>query len=212
MFSGKTSELLARVSAVAAPQRQVFKHDRDHRYRRAAVVTHAGQAIPAQPVTRARDLLPQLRPNTRLVALDEAHFFGGDLLDVADVLRIRGIEFLITALDVDSWGRVFPVLEELRALADEVVLLRATCARCGAVAVRTQRTAPIRGADYTAGQNAECLLIGGAEAFEPRCVACWSPPPEAPPTLPVPQGAASESPLHSEPRPPALDVAQPCPG
>ena len=44
----------------------------------------------------------------------------------------------------------------------------AVCAKCGREADRNQRVSPI----------VDGNIIGGPEAFEPRCEACWQPPPE----------------------------------
>ena len=97
---------------------------------------------------------------------------------VIEALARRGLGVVLTSLDPDSWGRPFHVVERLRPIAGESVSLQATCARCDAVASRTQRLTPI-----VHGNMAD-----GPENYEPRCPACWTPPPEPAPSASVSLG------------------------
>lgn len=173
MFSGKTTELLRRLRACPPDATMVFKPVIDRRYRADAVVTHGGLAIPAISVRSADDLSSRLHSRIEIVALDEAHFFEPDLADLVGRLASDGVSVLLTALDRDSWGGPFLVIERLLALADEAIIRHATCARCGENADRTQRLTPIT----------EGNMVGGAESYEPRCRSCWHPPPEPPPLI-----------------------------
>jgi thymidine kinase len=173
MFSGKTRELLRRLRCHPPDRRMAFKHVIDFRYRKDAVVTHDGDYLPAVPVADGREIGGRAPDRLEILAIDEAHFFEPDadgLVDTVQSLARRGIHVVLTGLDLDSWGRPFPVMERLAALVDEPIVMQATCARCGGLANRTQRTTPI-----IDGQ-----IIGGPESFEPRCENCWSPPPEPP--------------------------------
>ncbi|MCH7592528.1 MAG: thymidine kinase [Planctomycetes bacterium] len=173
MFSGKTTELLRRVASYDRAKVAAFKHAVDVRYSRNEIVSHAGKAYPACAVTSAGEILSRLAPGLELVAIDEAHFLDVDLVDVTGILARRGLAVVLTSLDPDSWGRPFEVLERLRPIAGESVFLQATCARCDAVASRTQRLTPIVGGN----------MADGPENYEPRCPACWTPPPERAPSL-----------------------------
>ncbi len=170
MFSGKTEELLRRVRGVAPDAVILIKHCRDDRYSRTEIVTHREERHVAITVSRAAEIPQQVPPGTKWVGIDEGHFFDSSLPEVCAELAERGCTVVVTALDLDSWGRPFAVVNRLRERADAVWLKRAVCARCGRPADHTQRTAPIVGGN----------LVGGPEAFEPRCVSCWSPPPEDP--------------------------------
>ncbi len=169
MFSGKTTELLRRVAAAGSVQ--VFKHAMDDRYRRDAVVTHTGELTDAEVVRGADEIAAKVHAGTRLVAIDEAHFFEIELCTVIDTLRSRGVDLIVTALDRGSWGQRFPVVDRLLELADECVQKFAVCAQCGGRAEWTQRLTPI----------IEGRLVGGPEAYEPRCARCWHAPREAAP-------------------------------
>lgn len=171
MFSGKTTELLRRLDSFPPATCVTAKHVIDGRYATEFVVSHGGLARPAAVIRSARDLVDQVDDATRLVAVDEAHFFDADLVRVALLLRDRGIDVAMTALNRDSWGEPFEVVEALSGLADETIHKLAQCAGCGGRADLTQRLTPIIDGN----------MVGGAESYQPRCRACWSAPAEARP-------------------------------
>jgi thymidine kinase len=168
MFGGKTEELLRRLRARAGANVRAFKHTRDNRYSDRDIVSHGQDHSPATVVTRAAEILDHVDGTEDLIGIDEGHFYDSKLAAVCDKLADRGIDVLVTALDPDSWGRTFPTIEQLKQTADTVTTITTICARCGEPADRTQRVTPI-----TDGN-----IIGGPEAFEPRCATCWHPPPE----------------------------------
>lgn len=170
MFSGKTTDLLRRVGAVPKGTVAVFKHHIDTRYVQRCVVSHNRRSCPAVPVFTHEEIPKLISLPIRLVAIDEAHFFDHGLVDVVKGIRERGLDVVLTALDRDSWGRPFPVVDRLRTIASSVRELATLCARCGAIADRTQRLTPI--IDRT--------MVGGPESYEPRCITCWVAPPESP--------------------------------
>ena len=177
MFSGKTTELMHRMRQHPPSSVRAFKHSADDRYRAGAIVTHDGHSSQAIRIDRASAMLNSCADGVTLVVVDEAHFFEDQLLEVVRTLADRGIEVVLTSLDLDSWGQPFPLIDKLCALATEVVVKTGTCARCGKPADRTQRLTPI-----IDGQ-----MITGPEHYESRCQTCWTPPPETPPEY-VPTG------------------------
>ena len=168
MFSGKTTELLRRLGHRPPQATVVFKHIIDDRYELDAVVTHGGKAVPAVRISMAREILDHVGKGVELVAVDEGHFFDSSLVQVSQELARRGIAVIITLLDRDSWGRPFPLAEQLCAVAGEPVVGYAVCGQCGAAADRTQRVTPI----------VDGRMVGGPEHYEPRCQKCWTPPPQ----------------------------------
>ncbi len=171
MFSGKTTRLLDRLAELPPHVVQVFKHAIDRRCGGATIATHSGRTHQATAIRSSADLAPLLHSGTMAVAIDEAHFFDDGLPEMIDLVAWRGVDVLVTALDRDSWGRPFPLMQRIMAGADSAVVLKAVCSTCTNEAVRTQRVTPI-----VDGQ-----MIGGADHYEPRCVACWTAPPEDPP-------------------------------
>jgi len=170
MFSGKTTELLRRLEAYPRGEALAFKHVIDTRYSASAIVSHGGKALPAIVVANAGEIERHITDDTKMVAVDEAHFFDECLAAVVSRLAERGIDVVLTSLQPDSWGRPFPLAERLLAIADEPTVTTARCARCGRIADRTQRLTPI-----IDGQ-----MIVEPDNYEPRCRKCWRPPREPP--------------------------------
>ncbi len=173
MFAGKTEALIDRVGDLPDDAVRVFKHSLDKRYHTTRVVSHNHRSCNAHPVSDSADLLVHDAATVRVVAIDEGHFFDETFPDVCVALRDRGLDVIVTTLDLDSWGRPFPIIAQLRKQADSVTVKTTPCARCNGKATRTQRLVPFVGGN----------LVGGAEAFEPRCESCWTPPPEDDDTL-----------------------------
>jgi thymidine kinase len=169
MFSGKTTRLLE-LLRVEAPERVlVVKHNKDRRYSDGQIVTHDGQGRSAVLAARADEIIEHVNDETEVVAIDEGHFYDDRLPAVCRDLAADGKRVLITSLDLDMWGMPFGNIEALKEIAAVVRVQRAVCAACGQPATRTHRKTPI----------VDCNLVGGSADFEPRCEACWSPPPEA---------------------------------
>ncbi len=171
MFSGKTTELLRQLASVRSGAALAFKHVIDDRYSHNAIVSHSGKAQSAIAVSSSRRIIEHLGPAVELIGIDDAHFFDAELGEIVKRLAARGIHVIAACLNPDSWGRPFPLCEELYAIADQAVTKYAQCGRCGAAADRTQRLTPI----------IDGRLVGGPESYEPRCQSCWHPPPQSPP-------------------------------
>jgi len=169
MFSGKSERLVRRLAEARAEglTAVAFKHSSDNRYGRQSINTHNGGQCEAIGVSDARQI-PDLAGSAGFIAIDEAQFFGRELVEVCQQLMSAGKDLVVAGLDLDSWGRPFGPMPELAEMADRATWLYAVCARCGQTADHTQRVAPI---------DPGGTMIGGAEAYEPRCAACFEAPP-----------------------------------
>lgn len=172
MFSGKTSALFDRIARAETLdiRWRLLKHCIDDRYGTDTVTTHNGKRRHAVMVSSAAAVL-RAAEGADLVAIDEGHFFDAALPAACRQLAANGTSVVVTALDLDTWGRPFELVTALREAADEITVFRAACARCDAPATRTQRLTPIIDGD----------MVGGPEAYEPRCESCFHAPPEPPP-------------------------------
>ena len=93
-----------------------------------------------------------------VVFVDEAQFFGEELVRKVCTLNELGIDVVVAGLK-STWNhRPFGPMPTLLALADNIIFLRATCAVSGRLATRTQRL----------GSSTDEVLIGGAESYEAR--------------------------------------------
>jgi thymidine kinase len=171
MFSGKTEELIRRLTrAEIARQRvQAFKPAVDERYGRDHVVSHSGQRVPSEEVETAAEILERTREGTQVVGIDEAQFLGLPLVPVVEELAGRGCRVIVAGLDQDYRGAPFEPIPQLLAVAESILKTMAVCMVCGRPANKTQRLVPDSGR----------VLVGAAEAYEARCRRCWTAEPGA---------------------------------
>lgn len=165
MFSGKTEELirLLRRAQYARQPIQVFKPKIDDRYSKDHVASHDKTLLPSMPIEKAADLKKNLKPETRVVGIDEGQFFGEDLVAIVNELADRGLRVIVAGLDMDWKGEPFHPMPALMATAEVVQKLRAVCVVCGEPASRTQRLV----------RNTDSILVGDRTAYESRCRSCF---------------------------------------
>lgn len=188
MFAGKTTELVRRLALT--PGAVAVKPTRDTRYATDELVSHDGLRLPAIAVADAHALAlalerigsrhsgsagtwpgessscgPEALATSNAVGIDEAHFFGNALTPVCTALVERGVRVVVAGIERDHRGRPFEPFPALLCEADEVIKLTARCAACGRPAIHSQRMV----ADDSP------IVVGGAELYEPRCRACFSP-------------------------------------
>lgn len=167
MFSGKSEELIRRLTRAKIARRrvQVFKPLLDKRYSDVEVVSHAGQRLTALAVATSAEVLEKTDARAEVVGVDEAQFFDAGIVDVCTRLADLGKRVIVAGLDQDYLGRPFEPMPALMAAADEVMKTRAICVRCGAMASRTQRLV----------DSSERVVIGAAGLYEARCRRCFEP-------------------------------------
>jgi len=167
MFSGKTEELIRRAKRahIAGQSVVIVKPAIDHRYSKQKVVSHNQTALPSVQVDAA-DQIILLTSSSKVVCIDEAQFFDDRIVDVANDLANNGKRVIVAGLDMDFTGKPFGPMPYLLAVAEYVTKLHAICAESGVMANYSQRVV----------ENAEQVLVGEAEAYEPRARHCFRPP------------------------------------
>ena len=170
MFAGKTEELIRRLrrALYAGRNVQVFKHALDARSETTEIRSHAGALHEALAVSASKEISAGVETSTDVIAIEEAQFFDDGIVRVCGDLADRGYEVIVTGLDMDFRGQPFGPMPTLLAVADEVVKLRAICARCGRDAARSQRL--IDGEPAPA--SAPTIQVGAQESYEARCRHC----------------------------------------
>ncbi len=170
MFSGKTEELIRRVrlARIAKQKTVIFKPRVDDRYSEGQIVSHDDQRMDSVPIVHAEEILRRVDDDTNVVGIDEAQFFGMDLVAVCEKLANQGKRVIVAGLDQDYRGRPFEPIPSLLAVAEFITKNLAICVKCGNPANRSQRI----------GRSTERIVVGAAEAYEARCRHCFSPEPE----------------------------------
>lgn len=167
MFSGKSEELMRRLrrATIARKRVQVFKPVIDVRFSLDEIVSHSLIRMKSEVVHTALDILKVLDWRTQVVGIDEANFFGCDLIDIANQLADSGKQVIVAGLDTDFMGRPFLPVPELLAHAESIVKTLAICMRCGNPAKHTQRLV----------ESEDLIVVGAAEMYEARCRRCFEP-------------------------------------
>jgi thymidine kinase len=167
MFSGKSEELIRRLTRARIARRrvQVFKPKLDNRFSDVEVVSHGGLRLVAVAVEKAADILEQTDARSEVIGVDEAQFFDPQIVDVVNRLADLGKRVIVAGLDQDYLGRPFDPMPALMAAAEEVTKTRAICVRCGAPASKTQRLVA----------SEERVVVGAAGVYEARCRRCFEP-------------------------------------
>lgn len=180
MFSGKSEELIRRVTrAVIARQRvQVFKPAIDDRYHESAVASHAGRTVGALAVRDVAGIRAHLSGEGPLltasqapaelpdvVGIDEVQFFGPEIVPLALHLADAGVRVILAGLDLDFRAEPFGCMPDLLARAESVEKLTAICTECGAPATRSQRLIGGEPARF----DDPVVLVGAQESYEARC-------------------------------------------
>lgn len=166
MFSGKTEELIRRLrrARIARQRVEIFKPAIETRYSVHEVVSHDENTIRSTALEKAADIL-RLGSEANVIGIDEAQFFDLDLVRVCEQLARTGKRVIVAGLDQDYMGKPFEPVPQLMAIAEHVTKLHAVCVVCGAPANHSQRIAV----------SDERVLVGAADAYEPRCRQCFEP-------------------------------------
>ena len=166
MFSGKTEELIRRLrrAQIARQKVAIFKPKIDKRYGTEYIVSHNLQRIPSQEIADCREILDKAA-DADAVGIDEAQFFGPELVDVCEELANRGKRVIVAGLDQDYRGKPFEPLPQLLAIAEYITKTLAICVVCGNPANRTQRKVA----------SNERIVVGAFDVYEARCRNCFEP-------------------------------------
>ncbi|MFD1599849.1 thymidine kinase [Halobellus rarus] len=173
MFSGKTEEVLRRLrrAEIAGQEVAAFKPEVDDRYGETTVGSHVGRQWNAAVVPSEGEgiweILDRLNGED-VVAVDEANFFGPELVDVCQRLADDGRRVIVSGIDQTYRGEPFEPLPQLMAVAEYVDKLQAICSQCGEPATRNQRL--VEG--EPAHVDEPTIVVGAAESYEARCRNC----------------------------------------
>lgn len=169
MFSGKTTRLLRFVEQARGADANVVvcKPDRDTRSV-GVLSSHDGDSCAAISI-RSPESLRLAAGGADIVVLDEAHLVGEATIEALIELSEAGCRVVVAGLDLDFRREPFSGTARLQEVATSVERLYAACGICGVPAAFTQR--------LVAGQPAPLsdptVVIGGEEAYQARCDACW---------------------------------------
>jgi len=165
MFSGKTEELIRRVKRATYANQKVtiFKPKKDIRYADDKVVSHDENALEGIPIEQSWEIMNHIQ-DVRVVAIDEAQFFDGNLPVVVQKLALRGIRVICAGLDMDFRGDPFGPMPHLLSVAEYITKVHAICPHCGNLATHS----------YRLSEEQATVLLGEKDKYEPRCRTCYA--------------------------------------
>lgn len=165
MFSGKTEELIRRLrrAQFANLKIEIFKPSVDVRYSEVEVVSHDFHSIKSRPIQDASKML-EVGADVDVVGIDEAQFFGDNLVEVCQTLANRGVRVIAAGLDTDYLGKPFGPMPMLMAVAEDVQKVHAICVKCGNLANHSHRLSKSR----------DLVVLGEKDIYEPLCRECFN--------------------------------------
>lgn len=164
MFSGKTEELMRRLrrARYAKKSVKIFKPRLDNRYASDSVVSHDTNHLPCVQITSPDALYSEIG-KVDVIGIDEAQFFGDEIVSVCQALAAEGIRVIVAGLDMDYLGRPFGPMPNLMAVAESVLKVHAVCAHCGALAHYSHRIS----------DSQQLFVLGEKDVYEPLCRSCF---------------------------------------
>lgn len=164
MFSGKTEELIRRLTRVliANQKVEIFKPAIDKRYDKSKIVSHKDSAIESTPVNFANDILLRVG-DCAVVGIDEAQFFDDEIVTVANELANQGKRVIVAGLDMDYKGTPFKPMDSLMSIAEYITKVHAVCMRCGGVASYSHRRT----------KSKKTIVVGEKDIYEALCRNCF---------------------------------------
>lgn len=190
MYSGKTTALMARIKreVIAGKRAMIFKPDIDDRYSTESIMSHDGEEIHAnsirckmnkgkEPRAVSKQILKEMHPSVDIVGIDEGQFFDQNLVEVCESLANKGVQVVVSGVDMDYRCQPFEPMASLMAVAEFVDKIPAVCFVCGAPATKIQRfhnDHPSLWYEPTiiVGSNIE----GDSFQYEARCRKCYVEP------------------------------------
>jgi thymidine kinase len=176
MFSGKTEELIRQVKRAVIGKKnvQVFKHAIDTRYGDDKKLhSHAGIAFESNLVRSAEEILAQIDKKTEIVAIDEAQWFGPELVQVVETLLAQKKNVIVSGLAMTFDRKPFEPVPTLMAMADRVLKLSAVCAICGNDAVFHKRIAKAKNIDALMADPSFVSKLD-LSVYQARCRNCYN--------------------------------------
>ena len=164
MFSGKTEELIRRLTRATIARQKVivFKPKIDNRYSDHHIVSHDVSKLPCIAIDNIEEILHHIQDET-VIGIDEAQFFGKEILPIVTTLAEQGKRVILAGCEMYSSGEPFGQMGALMCIAEEVDKLRAVCMVCGEEAYISYRKEQ--------PQNGN-ILIGNSDIYEARCRKC----------------------------------------
>lgn len=162
MFSGKSDELLKEYDRKYHKSKiLLFKPQIDTRDF-GVVKTRNGKEISAILIKDIKDIKKHITDKITTIFIDEANFLKGDVNILTELSINEDLDIFLAGLNMTSEQQPFGLMPEILAIADEIVIMHASCNDCNRDAYYT----------YYDGKKTGDILVGNDNylALCPRCL------------------------------------------
>lgn len=161
MFSGKSDELLKEYDRKYHKSKiLLFKPKIDTRDL-GVVKTRNGKEISAILIDDLKEIKNYLGDKITTIFIDEANFLKGDIKELIDLSVFKDLDIFISGLNMTSEQEPFGIMPQIMAIADEIVLMHASCNECNRDAFFT----------YYEGGKKSTILVGSS-GYLALCARC----------------------------------------
>lgn len=135
----------------------------------------SSKKFPAIKIDNAFECFNHITPETEVVAIDEAQFFGDDIITVVKLLINAGKDIYISGLDMNWKGEPFGAMGSLLAMADDVVKMKTVCCvpHCPLARYATKTTFTLAEKDVSAPTNFVADEKKESEVYYASCNLHW---------------------------------------
>lgn len=161
MFSGKSDELLKEYDKKYHKSKiLLFKPKIDTRDL-GIIKSRNNKEYPAILINDLKEIKKYLNNNITTIFLDEANFIKGEV-SILNKLNIENdLDIFIAGLNMTSEQIPFGIMPQILAIADEIVMLKASCNDCNRDAMYTY---------YEGGKSSDILV--GNNNYKALCRVC----------------------------------------
>lgn len=169
MKSGKSFELISNFAPLKYTKISFGLFQPSRNVRDDGICSRNGISLNAQKLSSLSELLGR---NLQVVGIDEVHMFDESEVENIKKLLQQGSRVVVSGLDMDCYGQMFPIVKKLLELGPkEVRYKRAVCEVCGQpTAVYTQILN--QGLPVLAGLPS-VVPDDGTYIYKPMCANCF---------------------------------------
>jgi thymidine kinase len=161
MFSGKSDALLNDYENKYHKSKiLLFKPKIDTRDF-GVVKTRNGKEVEAILIKDLADIKEHLSDKITTIFIDEANFLKGDVAELLKLSVNDDLDIFIAGLNMTSEQKPFGIMPQILAVADEIVMMHASCNECNRDAIYT----------YYEGKKNKDILVGN-EGYSALCARC----------------------------------------
>ncbi|MEM3455388.1 MAG: hypothetical protein QXF07_00595 [Candidatus Micrarchaeia archaeon] len=132
-------------------------------------------------IENAFEIFKYIELDTQVIAIDEAQFFGNEILTTVKILINGGKDIFVSGLDLNWKGEPFGPMGGLMAMADEVIKSKTVCSIPGCQLARYATKTGFNSFDLNGSQldatNAPDIFVGDenieSKVYPTRCNLHW---------------------------------------